>query len=108
MLEAFIGILYGSGSTWGSVHPLGVHECILQTAFPLRKFYTPQIFLLARMHLRNHVDTQLVKHFKRLTLLRAIWNVASAQECDFTAQLVWWHCAFAQLLRKREHFLRGS
>jgi len=26
-----------------------------------------------------------------------IWNVTSAREWDFTGQMVWWHCAFAQL-----------
>jgi len=30
--------------------------------FPIRKFYTEQIFVFVRM--RNHVYTQLVKHFK--------------------------------------------
>jgi len=42
--------------------------------FSLRKFYTTQIFLLVRMQLRKHVDTQPVK---RLTLLTAIRNFAS-------------------------------
>jgi len=37
-----------------SVHPLGVHECVLQSVFP-RKFYTAQIFLLLCMQLHNHV-----------------------------------------------------
>ena len=32
--------------------------------FPLRKFYTEQTFVLVRMQLRNHVDTQTVKRFK--------------------------------------------
>jgi len=32
-----------------------------RTVFPLRKFYTEQMFALVRMQLRNYVDTQLVK-----------------------------------------------
>jgi len=31
----------------------------------LRKIYTEQMLLLVRMQLRNHVDTQLLKRFKR-------------------------------------------
>jgi len=36
--------------------------------FPLRKFYTEQMFVslrLKRMLLRNHADTQTVKHSQR-------------------------------------------
>jgi len=36
----------------------------LQPVFPLRKFCTEQMFVLVRMQLRNHADTQLVKRFK--------------------------------------------
>jgi len=32
---------------------------------PLRKIYTPQMFILVRMQLRNHVNTWAVKRFKR-------------------------------------------
>jgi len=32
--------------------------------FPLRNFHIEQIFLLVRMQLLNHVDTQTVKQFK--------------------------------------------
>jgi len=32
---------------------LGVHECVLQTVFPLRKFSTAQIFLLVLMQLHS-------------------------------------------------------
>jgi len=32
--------------------------------FPLRKFYTEQMFALVLMKLRNHVDTQIAKRFK--------------------------------------------
>jgi len=49
------------------------------------------------MQLRNHVDTQLVKRFKRwkvfaiyLRIENEIWNVTSVQEWNFTAQMVWW------------------
>jgi len=47
------------------------------------------------MQLRNRVDTQPVKRFKRLKgylecgKYGRIW--------DFTSQLVWWHYAFAHL-----------
>jgi len=35
------------------------------------------------------------------------WNVASARERDFTAQMVWWYCAFAQLCTfERVHCLQ--
>jgi len=33
--------------------------------FPLRKFYTEQMFVLVLMQLGNHVDTQPLKRFKR-------------------------------------------
>jgi len=33
----------------------------LFAVFPLRKFYTEQMFVSARMQQRNHVDTQTVK-----------------------------------------------
>jgi len=33
--------------------------------FPLSKFYSEQIFVLASIQLRNNVDTQPVKRFKR-------------------------------------------
>ena len=38
---------------------------VWSSVFPLRKFYTEQIFVLVSMQLRNHVDAQLVKRFKR-------------------------------------------
>jgi len=37
----------------------------LQWVFPLRKFYTKQIFLSVRTQLRKHADAQPVKHLKR-------------------------------------------
>ena len=37
----------------------------VQAVFPLRKFDTEQMFVLASMQLRKHVDTQPVKRFKR-------------------------------------------
>jgi len=37
----------------------------LWAVFPLRNFYTEQMFVSVRMQLRNHVNTQLVKRFKR-------------------------------------------
>jgi len=40
----------------------------LQSVFPLRKFYTEQMFVLLstkRMQLRNHADTQTVKRSQR-------------------------------------------
>jgi len=48
--------------------------------FPLRKFYTEQIFVLVSMQLRNYVDTQLVKRFKQLkgnAICYAILNLDS-------------------------------
>jgi len=36
-----------------------------QPAIPLRKLYTRHIFVSLLMQLRNHVDTQTVKRFKR-------------------------------------------
>ena len=36
-----------------------------QSDFPLRKFYTAQMFVLVRMRLRNHADAHTVKRFKR-------------------------------------------
>jgi len=40
----------------------------LRPVFPLKKFYTEQMFVLLRtkrMQLRNHADTQTVKRSKR-------------------------------------------
>jgi len=37
----------------------------LVLSFPLRKFYTEQMLVLVSMQLRDHVDAQLVKRFKR-------------------------------------------
>ena len=37
---------------------------MLAAVFPLRKFYTKRMFVLVRMQLRNHVDTQPVERFK--------------------------------------------
>ena len=66
--------------------------------FPLRKFYTEQIFILVSMQLRNHVETQPLKRFKRYKdcaiYMHKILNVANAQEWDFTAQMVCWYFAF--------------
>ena len=59
------------------------------------------MFVSVRMQLRNHVDTQPLKCFQGLKGLCDIytvlfWNVASAREWDFIAQMVWWFCAVAQ------------
>jgi len=38
--------------------------CGLPGVLPLRKFYTEQMFVLVRIQLRIHVDTQPMKRFK--------------------------------------------
>ena len=43
--------------------------------FPLRKFYTEQLFVLVSMQLRNHVDTRPVQRFKRKRALRYIYDI---------------------------------
>jgi len=40
-------------------------ECTSRSVFPLRKFYTKQMFILVCMQLLNHADAQPVKRFKR-------------------------------------------
>jgi len=40
-----------------------VHDPSAQCS--LEKTYTKQMFVLMRMHLRNHVNTKAVKRFKR-------------------------------------------
>jgi len=56
------------------------------------------MFVLVRIQFHNHVDTQLVKPFERaMRWIYQIWNAASAKEWDFTAQILWWFCAFAHL-----------
>jgi len=54
------------------------------------------MFVLVRMQVRNHVHTPLVKRCKRSKFYATlysqisyeIWNVASARERGFTAQMV--------------------
>ena len=46
--------------------------------FPLRKFYTEQIFVSVSMELRNHVGAQLVKHFK----LCDIYTISTLECCS--------------------------
>ena len=43
--------------------------------FPLRKFYTEQIFVLLRMQLRKHSDAQPVKRFKRWNAMRYVYDI---------------------------------
>jgi len=52
------------------------------SAFPLRKLYTEQIFVLVRVQLRNHACTQPVKRLKRCGIYTQyrILFVASARE----------------------------
>jgi len=87
---------------WVSVVSRLSVKLLSKPVFPLRKFYTEQMFVLVRMELRKHVNTQLVKRFKQwkvyaIYIRYGIWNVASARAWDFTAQMVWWYCAIAQL-----------
>jgi len=55
------------------------------------------------MHLRNHADTTTSEEFQALKGLcetyiqYKIWIVGSARERDFTAHIVWWHCAVTRL-----------
>jgi len=42
------------------VNPLGVHECILQAVFPLRKFY--KILHCANISFSEHAIAQLCRH----------------------------------------------
>jgi len=55
------------------------------------------------MQLRNHVDITTSEEFQALKGLcetyiqYKIWIVGSVRERDFTAQIMWWHCAIAQL-----------
>jgi len=40
-------------------------EAFAEPVFPLRKFYTEQMFVSVRMQVQNHVQMQLVKRHKR-------------------------------------------
>jgi len=40
-------------------------EAFAGPVFPLRKFYIEKMFVSARMQVQNHVQTQLVKRYKR-------------------------------------------
>jgi len=51
------------------------------------------MFVLVRMQLRNQVNSQSVKSFKRykryaIFIQYQIWNVSSARGQDFTAEMV--------------------
>ena len=43
-----------------------------------------------------------------MTFYFQIWKVASAQEWHFTAQMLWWRCAFAQLRTSEGTPIRGT
>ena len=63
----------------------------LASLFPLRKFYAEQLW---------HTTSEAFQALKRLCetyIQYKIWIVGSARERDFTAQIVWWHCAIAHL-----------
>jgi len=50
------------------------------------------MFVLVRMQFHNHADT-IIETFRKGSAMHIryqIWNVASAQEWDFTAQMLWW------------------
>ena len=79
---------------------------LVTSSFPVRKLYILQMFALVRMQFHNHVDTQPVKRFDRamqIYIRYQIWNVASAQEWDFTAQMLWLFYAFAHLRGNTGH-----
>jgi len=60
------------------------------------------MFVLLRMQFHNHVDTRQVKRFVRAMRCQ-IWNVASAKEKYFAAQILWWFCAVALLTGNTGH-----
>jgi len=57
---------------------------------PVRNFYIEQMFVLMRMHFHNHVDTTSETFRKgcAMYIRYQIWNVASAQERDFTVRML--------------------
>ena len=80
---------------------------LVTSSVPVTPFCIEQMFVSVRMQFHNHVDTQLVKRFDRAMRYQImryqIWNVASAQERHFTAQMHCWFCAVAHLRGNTGH-----
>jgi len=57
-------VQYLQSNIWGTVAPF-IPTWQQWPVFPLRNLYAEQIFVLVRMQLRKHVDTQTLKCFKR-------------------------------------------
>ena len=88
-----------------SLKPSGVHECVYQAVFSIRKFYIAQICLLVNMQLHNHVNTHPVKRFKRLKgCLECCKNMrfhcAAGQVALCICTLWWEHCLHMVLKTK--------
>jgi len=64
------------------------------------------MFVLVHMQLRSYLDTQRVKHSKRYKAIRYTYDIKFGMlqlqvPENFTARVVWWHCA-----SQTEHWLR--
>jgi len=84
----------------------------LSAVFPVRKFYIEQMFVSVRMRFHNHVywrhtTSETFRQGYSMYIRCQIWNVASAQEWDFTAQMLWWFFAIAHL-QKEQSWSPGS
>jgi len=67
------------------------------------------MFVLVRMQFHKtyrHTTGETFRQGSAMYIRYQILNVASAQEWDFTAQMLWWFCAVAHL--KREQRSPGS